>query len=196
MLLRWRCGDSSCSACNGSGAVGSGEHLASALDGLRALGFILQLATRRNIQPALHRGPRSDEIEPAFEVWQTIEREARPLVAAHPAEGCDVGYRIGAREIFIRGQPVIEHLEQTATLTVITIDRVWNLLRRVAEEYVRLPHHRTDARHLKHEPLDDERAPLRIVRHELAGLLREIHEDRAAFEHGEVAVAMIDDRWD
>ena len=146
--------------------------------------------------PRLTAGRAADRLEPASQVRQPVERDARPLVAAHPRPVRDVGDRIVAGEVLVIRQPRVEHLEQAANLALITVDRVRNALRRVAVEDVRLPHHRPDAAHLEHQPLDHERAAFDVGRQQLPGLLGEIDHDRARLEHREAAVVVIDDRRD
>src|SRR5258706_147518 len=81
----------------------------------------------------------------------------------------------------------LEHFVQAARLVLIAVDRVLDLLGRVAEEDVGLTLHRADARHLEHQPLQRDRAGLRLRRQQLAGALRQIEEDRARLDR-EVAV--------
>ena len=112
---------------------------------------------------------------------------------AHPAPVRDIGNGIIARQIFMLPEPRIEHGEETLRLVLITVDGRLKLLREIAVEDIGLPHHRSDAAHLEHQPLHDERAPLRVPRHQPPGLLREVDEDRARLEHDEVAFVAIDD---
>ena len=72
----------------------------------------------------------------------------------------------------------------------------WDLLREVAIEDVGLPHHGTDPAHLEHQPLDGLGATLGICRQQLARLLRQIEEDGAGLEHGEITIIPIDDGRD
>src|SRR5690606_12455201 len=93
-------------------------------------------------------------------------------------------------------EALVEHLEQAVDLALIALDRVRNLLGRVTVKDVRLAHHRAHPYHLEHEPLADHRAALAIRRHQLAGLLREVHQDRAGLEDDEAVLVMIDNRRD
>ncbi len=90
----------------------------------------------------------------------------------------------------------VEHAEQALDLTLVAVDRGLDLLREVAEEDVGLAHHRTDAAHLEHQPLQHARAPPGVLRHQPAGLLGEVDEDRARLEDREVALVVVDDRRD
>jgi hypothetical protein len=49
-------------------------------------------------------------------------------------------------------------------------------------------HHRPDAAHLEHQPLDDPAAALRIGGHQKSRLFRKIDHDRPGFEHREPIV--------
>ncbi len=94
------------------------------------------------------------------------------------------------------GQPGVEHAEQAAHLALVAVDGRLDLLREVAEEHVRLSHHRADAAHLEHEPLHHQRTALRVGGQQPAGLLGEVDQDRAGLEHCEVAGLAIDDGGD
>jgi hypothetical protein len=93
-------------------------------------------------------------------------------------------------------QVTVEHLEQTAPLLLVALYGRRDLLGEVAVEDVGLPHHGADAAHLEHQPLDGLGAALGILRQQLAGFLRQIEQDGAGFEHGEVTVIPIDDGRD
>jgi len=93
----------------------------------------------------------------------------------------------------MRAELMLEHLEQAAYLALVAIDRVGNLFRRVAEEDVRLTPSSDHARHLKHQPLNDARTTLGILRHQLAGLLGQIDQDGAGLEDREAVVCPVDD---
>jgi hypothetical protein len=69
-----------------------------------------------------------------------------------------------------------------------------NFFREIPEEYVGLAHHRADTAHLEHQPLQHQRAALCVRRHQVAGLFRQIDQDCAGLEDGEVAGVAIDDR--
>jgi len=51
-------------------------------------------------------------------------------------------------------QAAVENLEESPTLVLVAVDSRLDLLREIAEEDVGLAHHRTDAAHLEHQPLD------------------------------------------
>jgi hypothetical protein len=55
----------------------------------------------------------------------------------------------------------IQHAEQALALALVAVDGRLYLLREVAVEHVGLPHHRTDAAHLEHQPLQHLRAALK-----------------------------------
>ena len=71
----------------------------------------------------------------------------------------------------------------------IAIDRVFVLLRRIHAKVHRLAGIRTDAGGDEHQPRKQLAAQLvALRRHEFAGLLAEVKQDRVAVEHGHVAV--------
>src|SRR5690606_23704827 len=123
-------------------------------------------------------------------------RYARPFVGPHPRPVRDIGDRVVSGEILVLLEAPVEHLEEAPHLTLVPLDRVRDLLRRIAVEDIGLTHHRPDPAHLEHEPLDDQRASLRIARHQLPGLLREIDQDRARFEDDETVLVVVDDGRD
>ena len=93
-------------------------------------------------------------------------------------------------------KPRVQNLEQPAALIDIALDRegvLFAVRRGDALEVHRLAHHRADAAHLKHQPLQRFRPRLGVRRQETAVFFGEIPKDRAGFEHGEVAVRPVDD---
>jgi len=120
----------------------------------------------------------------------------RPAVAAGPGEIGDVGDGIVAGEIFGLGELAVEHLEQPMALAEIALLHRRKLLGEVAGEDVGLAHHRAEAAHLEHQPLQDSAAALLVRGHEPSRLLGEVDQDGAALEHGEVVIAAVDDGGD
>src|SRR5437879_6747800 len=129
-------------------------------------------------------------------MWQVVDLHPRPGVDAHPGPGGDVGDRILAGQELVVAEPRVEHPVEALGLVLVARDGVVDLLRRVAEEDVRLPLHRTDAAHLEHDPLDDRRATLAVGRQETPGLLGQVDQDGARLEDREVALVAVDDGGD
>ncbi len=126
---------------------------------------------------------------------QSLDRDAAPVINAHPGPGGNVGDAVLIRQIFVVGQMAVEHLEQATPLLLITLDGGGDLLRKVAIEDVGLPHHGPDPAHLEHQPLDGLRAAFGIGGQQLARFLRQIDEDGPRLEHGEIVVIPVNNGW-
>ena len=115
-----------------------------------------------------------------------VDVHALPLGRAQPGHGRHVG-----DGVFVAGQPLalgellVEHAIQAIGLVLVAIHRVFDLLRRVAEEVVRLAEHRADVSHLRHDPLHHLPALAQVLGQELAGLGRQIEEHGAGFRERE-----------
>src|SRR5215831_209666 len=159
--------------CAPSGA----KHFAT-MSGLRCRWCLRPL---RNIQPALHRGPRQPTLEPGRDMLQSTERnEITSFIeadqVAHPAEHGDVGDAVlVVHDPLPSGKPRLDHTEQALRFRDIALQRtlVGDLLAGELVEKADLPEHRTDPAHLKMQPLDRFPTPDRIGRQQLAGLLGE-----------------------
>ena len=90
----------------------------------------------------------------------------------------------------------VEHREQALALALVAVNRGLNLFREVAKEHIGLPHHRPDAAHLEHEPLQHARAALGIGGHELAGFLGQINQASTRLEHRKVIGLAVHDGGD
>ena len=98
-------------------------------------------------------------------------------------------------------EPRLEHAEQALGFVAIALERalVGDLAPGEFVEVADLAEHRSDDGHLEEHPLDGLVAARRIGRHQLAGLVGEIEQDRAGFEQAERLAAgsvRIDDRGD
>ena len=107
---------------------------------------------------------------------------ALALLARRPADARHVGDRIFARKERRGPRADVHHAVEPVHLVGVAVDRIWNLLRRVEAEMVRLPRHRPEPAHLPEQPLIDLDARTLVRRIELAGLAPEILQDRAGFE--------------
>src|SRR5262245_39670276 len=134
-------------------------------NGTRAFGEILRslrvgiVAQVRDLEwdfdAALAGRPRAHRVHPAAEMAEPFDVDTRPFVGASPLPVGDIGDGVIAGEPLALPETCVEHLEKPAALVLVAVDGRLNLLGEVAEEDVRLPHHRTDPAHLEHEPLDD-----------------------------------------
>ena len=119
-----------------------------------------------------------------------------PLVASDPGIGRDVGDRVFPGQIFALAQLFVEHAIQTQRFFAKTFDGVGNFFFK-AVKIIGLAEHGPDSAHLKHQPLNHQIALPQVGRPELAGLLRQIHQDRARLEKRERLTAGtfgVDDR--
>ena len=138
----------------------------------------------QDLDAALHRRPRRDLVEPAHEVRILGALDALALGEAGPRPDRDVGDAVVvAREIGVLFEAAVDHAVEAVGLVAIAVAGVLDVLWRILQEMVRLAEHRADAAHLEHQPLQHAVAPARIGRQELAGLLGEVDQDRAGFEH-------------
>jgi hypothetical protein len=101
----------------------------------------------------------------------------------------DVGDRVFvAGEVFGLAQAALEDAGEALGLGRVALDRVGDgpslyVLGGVAQEVRRLPAHRPEAGHLPGEPLQRDAALARIGGQQAAGLLGQVLQDRAGFEH-------------
>src|SRR5262245_55608432 len=203
-LTRWPCFASSrtsASPLNWVPPITRTSMAASALqDGARVLRELLgrlRIAAdvrhrHRDADAALAGRPRRHRAQPALEVAEALDGDARPAVDAHPRPVRDVGDRVLAGQPLALPEAPVEHLEEAARLVLVAVDRRLDLLREVAVEDVGLPHHRPDAAHLEHEPLDRARAALAVLRQQAPGLLGQVDQDRAGLEDREIALVPVD----
>jgi len=102
--------------------------------------------------------PRQHSIRPSLQGRKVFSLDASPRTGLHPSPMCDV--RDGALvtdQIIRLGilQMLLQHRVQTARLVLISVDAVFDLLRRVSEEVVGLPLHRAHAPVQEEEPVVD-----------------------------------------
>ena len=93
-------------------------------------------------------------------------------------------------------ETAIKHGEQALGFVLITVNCGLNLFWEVAKKNIRLAHHRADAAHLKHQPLQHNRATFGIVGHEAPSLLGEINQNCARFKYCKIVCRTVNDRWD
>src|SRR2546421_5573228 len=166
--------------------LSSDQHLGACLS--RRFDLRCPVAPDRYVPPRLYRRPRADERQPALEARELGHTDTGPLVARYPRPQCHVRNRVLPRDVLVTRKLPVEHPEQARHLALIALDHRLDFLREVAEEHVRLPHHRTDPGHLEHEPLKHAAAAVHVPGQELTGLLGQINQDGAGLEHDETVV--------
>src|SRR5512135_611846 len=135
-----------------------------------------------HLQRPLHRGARQDRVAPALPVRVLVDVHALALGKAQPGNDRHVGDGVFAAGDELRlDEPALEHAVQPVRLVPVAVHRVLDLLRRIAEEMVRLAKHRADVPHLEHHPLHHVPALAQILGQEFAGLGGEVKEHRAGF---------------
>src|SRR6266850_974163 len=118
--------------------LGTEEHLGLLLAEARRL----PPAVRQHFHRLLHCRPLGNAVAPALEVRILVDVHALALGRAQPRHGRHVGDRVFiAREPFALRQLPIEHAIQPVRLVLVPVHRVLDLLRRIAEEVVRLAEH-------------------------------------------------------
>src|SRR6185503_8586846 len=127
-----------------------------------------------HLHRALHRRALEDRITPLLERRVFVDVHALALGRAQPWHGRHVGDGVlVAREVFRFFQSTVDHAIQAIRLVLVAVHRVLDLLRRVAEEVMRLAEHRADVPHLEHGPLHHLPALAQVLRQESAGLRRQ-----------------------
>ena len=141
----------------------------------------------RNHDAPLTGRSRSQCVQPALEICEIRDIDARPGVGARPTPIGYVGNAVVTGKEFVVGQSRIEHRQESFRFVLVTIYDRLNFGFRISKEDVRLSHHGTDTGHLEHEPLCNERCASGIGRHETTGLLREVQQNSTGLKDGEVA---------
>src|SRR6185503_3908774 len=148
----------------------------------------LLLAEARGLAPALgqhldaplHRRALEQLVAPALHVRELLDVHALALGRAQPRHGRHVGDRVLVASQVLRPlQLLVEDAVQAVGLVLVPVHGVLDLLRRVAEEVVRLAEHRADMAHLRHHPLHHLPALAQVLRQEFACLRGEVEQHRA-----------------
>src|SRR5688572_2580001 len=135
-----------------------------------------------HLHRALHRGALEDGVAPLLQRRKLVDVHALALGRAQPRHGRHVGDGVlVARQILAFPQPSIHNAVETIRFVLVAVHGVLDLLRRVAQEVVRLPEHRADVAHLEHGPLHHLPALAQVLRQEPAGFRREVEQHRAGF---------------
>src|SRR5882724_2149673 len=164
----------------------SHQHLGTGLS--RRLDLRRPIALDRHVPPCLYRRARGDERQPALEARELGHADTGPFVARYPRPQCHVRNRVLPRDVLVTRKLPVEHPEQARHLALIALDHRLDFLGEVAEEHVRLPHHRTDPGHLEHQPLKHAAAAVHVPGQELTGPLGQIKQNGAGLEHHETVV--------
>src|SRR5688500_5795184 len=134
----------------------------------------------QHLERALHRGALEERIAPLLQRRKLVDVYALALGKAQPRHGGHIGDGVlVARQIFALTQSSIDHSVESIRLVPVPVHGVLDLLRRVAEEVVRLPEYRADVAHLEHGPLHHLPALAQVLRQETAGLGRQVEQHRA-----------------
>src|SRR5690606_32887505 len=107
----------------------------------------------------------TDLVKPALQRRQVTDIDTGPGMGSYPAPVGDIGNAVITSQKLVVLQLRVQHGKQALAFALVALDGGRNFLREVTEEYIRLPHHRPDAPHLEHQPLDHARAPLRSEEH-------------------------------
>src|SRR5581483_7554969 len=140
--------------------------------------------------------PRQHGVQPALEVRKFGDVLLLPFPTAGPADASDVGNGVGTGEKFAVGKTPVHDAVEAVAFVDVAANGIRDFCRRIAEEMVGLPGHRSEAADLPKQPLIDLYARPLIARIKLAGLAAEILQDGAGFEDGDrpaVRACMIDD---
>src|SRR3954471_22630751 len=134
----------------------------------------------QHIERTLHRRSLEKRVAPALERRELLDVDALPLGKAQPRHGGHVGDGVlVASQVFGLLESAVYHAIKTIRFVLVAVHRVLDLLRRVAEEVVRLAEHRTDVTHLEHGPLHHLPALTQIAGQELSRLGGQIEQHRA-----------------
>src|SRR5438067_9936308 len=126
-----------------------------------------------HFQRLLDCGALGDAIAPALHVRMLVDVHALALRRAQPRHGGHVG-----DGVLVAGEPLafrelpVKHAVEPVGLVLVAVHGVLDLLRRIAEEVMRLAEHRADVAHLRHHPLHHLPALADGLRPEFAGSRR------------------------
>src|SRR5580765_1855999 len=99
----------------------------------------------QHVERPLHGRTLEKRVAPLPQRRELLDVHALALRKAQPRHGRHVGDGVlVAREVFRFPQPPVDHAVQPVRLVLVAVHRVFDLLRRVAEEVVRLAEHRAD----------------------------------------------------
>ena len=85
---------------------------------------------------------------------------------------------------------LVEHAEQALGFAPVALDRIRDRHGRVHAEMTVLPGHRPEPADLPEQPLQRVEATAQVARQEEPGLLRQVQQDRAGFEHADRRAAV------
>src|SRR5512146_3515326 len=132
-----------------------------------------------HLQRALHRGPGRDAVAPALDVRILLDVHSLALGKAQPRHGGHVGDGVLlAGDVLRFAQAPLENAVEPVGLVLVTVHRILDFLRRIAEEMMRLAQHRPDVAHLEHHPLHHLPALAQVLGQEPACLRGEVEKDR------------------
>ena len=143
----------------------------------------------------LHRRPTGDRQIPALDVGIVVEVDGLPLEPGDPRPCGDIGHRVVVDQVLVAGEPLVEHAVEALRLGEVAFLGVSAFSLVEPDEMMDLAEHRADTAHLPHQPLHRPPAGLVLGRHQHAGLLGEIEQDRARLHHRH-PVVMVDDGGD
>src|SRR2546425_2028385 len=157
-------------------------------------------AIRQHLHRLLHRRALGDAIAPALHLRILVDVHALALRRAQPGHRRHVGDRVFvAGEPFARFQLLFQDPVEPVGLVLVPVHRVLDLLRRVAEEVMRLAEHRSDVAHLRHHPLHHLPALAQILGQEFSRLGCEVEQHGARLREREgfpVGSLLVDHRRD
>ena len=116
----------------------------------------------------------------ALQMRKVLQVLALALVGNNPRISRHVRNGILAGDERAIGEALVKYAIQAICLAHISVDRVWDLCRRILAEMMILTGHRTEAAHLPKQPLGDLDFAAKIGAHEFSGPLGKIKKDRAA----------------
>src|SRR5262245_10762925 len=154
-------------------AVGGCDRLAGV--SVDILDAVVDAAGRRAIGDRSKPAPEARKLAQVLAVWG---------VRHDPRIAGDVRDRVrSTTEVVPALQPAIEHRVEAPQFPRVALDRLGYSRRRVDSEVAGLARHRPQPGHLPEQPFQGFDAGTAVLGQQLAGLLREIKEDRAGFEH-------------
>src|SRR5215475_9291776 len=101
-------------------AARSGKHPGAGL--LRLLDLRRPVALDRHVAPRLHRGPCTDQRQPALQAREFVDTDTRPVVSRDPRPQCHIGDGILAGDVLVGGELPVEHAEQARDLALVAVD--------------------------------------------------------------------------
>ena len=135
------------------------------------------------VDAPLHRRALLYRLAPAGDIGEIVERLTERLGDQHPGPRGHISDRIFVDNVFSRLQPPLQDAQAAVVFVGVALVRIGMLPLSVVDVVAELAGHRAEIADLPEQPLEGLLAAAAALRHEAAGLLGEVDQDRAGFEN-------------